>query len=255
MLTKNQIKLISSLKVKKFREEHGLFVVEGAKIVPELLKSSYAIHSIYAKQTWLEENNYLFKGKVGEGQVFETSEKELERISQLSTPNEVVAVVKSRTAIFDAPLAQNNLTLLLDEVKDPGNLGTIIRIADWFGIPQIICSEDSVDVFNSKVIQATMGSFTRVEIIYNNLSEILDRNARTSKIPVFGALLDGERVYTADLPKHGFLIMGNESRGISAPLLPFIDRAVSIPSFGGAESLNVSIAAAILCSEFRRREG
>lgn len=255
MLTKNQIKLIVSLKNKKSRDENRLFVAEGSKIVPEILKSSFTVHSLYGKETWLKENNYLFGGILGEGKVSNISTKELERISQLSSPNEVLALVEIKETKLEFSQLKNSLAIVLDEVKDPGNLGTIIRIADWFGIGQIICSPDSVDFYNPKVIQSTMGSFTRVEVHYMDLKKFFSENQKSIKLPVYGAMLGGGNIYKEKLKTKGIILMGNESRGISEGLWPFIDHKLSIPSFGGAESLNVSVATAIFCSEFRRVTG
>jgi RNA methyltransferase, TrmH family len=254
MLTKNQIKFISALKLKKFREENGLFAAEGTKIVPEVLSSSFTVHSIYAKETWLKENNYLLKGKLKEDQVFIASDKDLERISHLSTPNEVLVLAHIPIKKLEIESLKDQLVIVLDEVKDPGNLGTIIRIADWFGIKYIICSENSVELYNPKVIQSTMGSLSRVEVFYHELKVFFDSYKTVVKQPVYGALLGGADIYQQKLSDKGAILMGNESKGISAALLPYIDETISIPSFGGAESLNVSVATAIICSEFRRSQ-
>jgi RNA methyltransferase, TrmH family len=252
MLTKNQIKLISSLKLKKNWEEHRLFVAEGTKIVTELLNSSFTIDSLYAKETWLIENNYLLKGKLNENQIFKGSDKDFERISNLSTPNEVLVLVKIPQDSLKFENLKDHLILVLDEIKDPGNLGTIIRVADWFGIKKIICSENSVALYNPKVIQSTMGSFIRVNVFYQDLTRFFEKYKHDVKHNVYGAILGGGNIYKQQLEKKGIILMGNESKGISDALKPFIDQAITIPSFGGAESLNVSIATAIICSEFKR---
>ncbi|HET6242992.1 MAG: RNA methyltransferase [Bacteroidetes bacterium] len=254
MLSKNQIKLINSLKIKKFRDESNLFLTEGTKIVSEILNSPLTIHSIYAKKTWLDQNNYLLAQRNDlVDSTFEISDKELERISSLSTANEVLMVVAKPSPIFQLETLTGKLTLMLDEVKDPGNLGTIIRIADWFGIENIICSKNSVDVFNPKVIQATMGSVSRINIFYQDLEFVLEGNiSKHLSLPVYGALLNGENIYKVKLMKWGIILLGNESKGISNQLLPFITHKIKIPSYGNAESLNVSTAAAVICSEFVR---
>lgn len=253
MISRNQIKLVTSLKMKKFREEHGLFIAEGTKIVPELLNSDFQVHSLFGTKTWISENNYLLQGKKElQDRIFEVNSKELERLSQLTTPNEVLALVRIPEDSLKVDELKGKLTMVLDELKDPGNLGTLIRIADWFGIGNIICSMDSVDQFNPKVIQSTMGSVARVKVHYVCLQDILTAAAKKN-LPVYGALLDGKNIYREDLRQEGLIILGNESKGISGKLLPFISERITIPRFGHAESLNVSTAAAVICSEFRRR--
>jgi RNA methyltransferase, TrmH family len=252
MLSKNQIKLVNSLKMKKFRDEHRLFIAEGTKLVPELLKSSFQIHSLYGTTTWIRDNNYLLQGRNElQERVFEVDEKELSKISQLTVPNEVLVLAHIPEQQFFPEKLKGRLSMVLDEVKDPGNLGTLIRIADWFGIENIICSPDSVDVYNSKVVQSTMGSVTRINVFYTGLKDFL--RLPDLKMPVYGALLEGENIYEASLGTEGFILLGNESRGISPELLSFITHKITIPRSGGAESLNVSAAAAVICSEFRRR--
>jgi TrmH family RNA methyltransferase len=255
MLSKNQIKFLNSLKQKKGREEEQLFIVEGVKIVSEILNSKINVTQLFATASYLQEKN--INSSV---ETIEIKANELERISALSTPNEVFAVCKIPKLIFNINLVTDKLTLVLDDIKDPGNLGTIIRIADWFGIENIICSKETVDVYNPKVLQATMGSIARVNIYYMALNDLLNINKINLNYSVFGALLNGENIYSKPLPKNGFIIIGNESKGISNALFPFITNQVSIPSFshfnsagGEAESLNAAIATAIICSEFRRR--
>lgn len=241
MISINQKKYVNSLKQKKFRTEHSVFVIEGVKMVDELLLSDFEVEAIFATSDWVGNNpNY---------DCLEVSEKELNQISSLKTPNEVLAIVKQReTSLNDV---SNQLTIALDKVQDPGNLGTIIRTIDWFGITNIVCSEDSVDVYNSKVMQATMGSFFRMNILYTNLSEFFLLN---KDLAVYGALLEGDNIYDKELKSKGAVIlMGNESKGISDEITPFITDKISIPKFGEAESLNVATATAILCSEFARR--
>jgi RNA methyltransferase, TrmH family len=253
MLSKNQIKLITSLKWKKFRDQHQLFIAEGIKVVPELLKSDFNIHSIYATKTWIRDNNYLFQNITELANlIYEIDQNELEKITQLTTPNEVLMLAKIPVDILMMENLSGKLSMVLDEVKDPGNLGTLIRIADWFGIENIICSNDSVDVFNSKVVQSTMGSISRVKIYYQELKKFFEK-AIEIKLPVYGALLEGKNIYQKELSNEGFILLGNESRGISKDLLPFITEKITIPRFGKAESLNISAAAAVICSEFKRR--
>lgn len=238
MLSKNQIKLISSLKQKKFRQQHGFFVVEGVKTIKELLQSQFVLHELFTTETF----NIDAKKEVL------INEADLKRISFLTTPNKALAIFKIPHA---KPVAFNGLILALDDVRDPGNLGTIIRLCDWFGIHDLICSNETVDCFNPKVIQATMGSISRVNITYTDLVQFLN----TTTLPIFGAFMEGENVYNKQLPKNGILIMGNEANGISKEIEKTVTEKISIPRFGdlqATESLNVSTATAILLSEFKR---
>ena len=251
MLSKNTIKHLQSLKQSKFRDEYHEFIAEGDKLVSELLLSNFKIIEIFAVKEWLDIH------KISDNvAITEVTVSELERISGLITPNMVLALVEIPqqqsigTSIFD------KLILVLDEIKDPGNLGTIIRIADWFGISDIVCSNYSVDVYNPKVVQATMGSIARVNIQYADLSVFLKNVPKN--IPIYGTLLNGENIYNQTLSKNGIIIIGNESKGISNELLPFITNKLYIPSYAEnlnnkAESLNASIATAIVCAEFKRR--
>lgn len=240
MLSIRQKKELVALQQKKVRTSTNSFVVEGVKMVEELLQSDYKIKDLYATASWISENKVV--DCVG------VSEKELAQISSLKSPNKVLAVVEQKTP-KEVQLSQK-LTLALDKLQDPGNLGTIIRTADWFGIETIVCSTDAVDVYNPKVLQATMGSFFRVNIIYTDLPTFFRSN---KDLTVYGALLNGENVYQKTVvPKAAILLMGNESQGISEELLPFVTEKIKIPNFGKAESLNVATATAILCSEFSR---
>ena len=240
MLSISQKKIVNSLKQKKFRTDLNAFVVEGVKMVDELLQSDYEIEAIYATSNWIDNH--------ADVECTEISEKELKIISSLKTPNEVLAVVKQKEPQLTELSSQLNIAL--DKIQDPGNFGTIIRTADWFGVQNIICTEDTVDVYNPKVIQATMGSFFRMNIVYTDLSQFFSEN---KELTVYGALLDGENVYQKTLNAKGaVLFMGNESKGISEALKPFISEKILIPNFGKAESLNVATATAILCSEFTR---
>lgn len=249
MLSKNKIKLIRSLRILKFRRQLGLFIAEGPKIVGEVLNTHFIIDSIFATLEWFEENSELDLPEKREI----ISESELKKISNLKTPNEVVALVKiPMPAQF--PDISEHLVLVLDEIKDPGNLGTIIRTADWFGIDHIICSDSCVDVFNPKVVQSAMGSVTRVPVLYTDLIKYL-QSLKTST-PVYGMVLQGSNLFSSNLTKHGLIIIGSESHGISKSLFPFITNKLSIPNYAdsnSAESLNASIAAAITLAEFKRR--
>lgn len=248
MLSSAQIKEIKSLHLRKNRDSSGLFVVEGVKMVSELLKSDFTILSIYGTEKWLRDVK-LKKGS--KSPLLQTvSPSELSRISTLKTPNEVLAVVRIPELLLTND-DFDGLILMLDHIADPGNLGTIIRVADWFGVRTIICSPDTVELYNPKVVQATMGSLFRVKVVHDDLPAIINRFAQS--LPKYGALLDGENIYKENLPEKAVIVIGNESHGISNTVRSLIDRPVMIPALAsGAESLNASVAAAIICSEFRR---
>jgi RNA methyltransferase, TrmH family len=255
MISTNQIKHINSLKIGKFRRTYNQFLLEGKKSVCDLLKSDFEIIEIFSLKNWINNNFELLKEKNIE--ILEINEKELSRISSLKTPNDVIAIVKIPQNELIPKNVFSGLCLVLDEIKDPGNLGTIIRTADWFGIENIICSENSVDVYNPKVVQATMGSITRVKVYYTQLVEFL--SSKPSEIKIFGTLLEGDNIYKKQLAENAIILIGNESHGISKELLPLIEEKISIPKGTGnkqdmAESLNASIATAIICSEFCRRK-
>ncbi|NOY48902.1 MAG: RNA methyltransferase [Chlorobi bacterium] len=240
MLSKNQIKLITSLKQKKYRLQHQLFVAEGKKTIVELLHSNLQLQQLYT--TTLEFD-------VSDDLQTEISENDLKKISFLKNPNTALAVFKIPKP---QPIDFNALVLALDDVRDPGNLGTIIRLCDWFGIKDLICSFDTVDCYNPKVIQATMGSITRVNVSYVSLNEILSEQNTN----IFGAFMDGDNVYHKDLSNSGILVLGNEANGICNEVEAQIIHRISIPRFGNlqtTESLNVATATAILLSEFKRR--
>ena len=244
MISKNQIKFIRQLEQKKYRRREGLFVAEGTKVVGELLKR-YEPHSVFATDEW--------QAPAGITPQIVTPD-ELQRISFQQHPQQVLALfpLPSQFSILNSQFS--SLSLVLDGVQDPGNLGTIIRIADWFGISTIYCSEDTVDAWNPKVVQATMGSLARVNIIYIDILQMLD--GLPADYPVYGTLLDGDDIYQQPLSDHGLIIMGNEGNGISEAVRSRVNRRLLIPSFrqgDTAESLNVAIATAITCSEFRRR--
>lgn len=243
MISKNQQKYIRQLEQKKYRKREGCFVAEGTKVVGDLLKR-YQPLALYATESWDAPN--------GVGYTL-VSEEELQRVSFQQHPQQVLAIFPIPQPTDPVSL-RGSLTLALDGVQDPGNLGTIIRIADWFGIDTIICSEDTADAWNPKVIQATMGSIARVNVIYANLLELLD--TLPSDYPVYGTFLDGENIYTQTLSGEGLIIMGNEGNGISDAVRAKVNRRLLIPDFhqgDTADSLNVAIATAITCSEFRRR--
>ena len=253
MISKSQIQFIKSLTISKFRKAHKKFIVEGPKLINELAISSFTIEGIYAQSTWIKSNRFRFPNDT---QIIEVSEKELSRISGLKTPNQVLALVHMSENIQPDSNTFNDLVLMLDNISDPGNMGTIIRTADWFGIQQIICSDSCVDIYNPKVVQATMGSLFRVSVYYANLKNYLDK--LPSGQNVYGTLLQGENIYHANLANKGFILIGNESRGISKDLIPFITHKLSIPNYAikteeTAESLNASVATAIVCAEFRRQ--
>jgi len=238
MVTKNQIKLVVSLKQKKYRSQHGLFVVEGEKLVKELLREGLRPFKIFVAI------GHDFKGYA---EVDQISTTDLKQMSSLKQPNGVLGVFHmTRARQFET----SDWIVALDAVRDPGNLGTIIRLCDWFGIKQLVCSEDTVDCFNPKVLQATMGSIARVNILYMDLPTFITK----SELPVFGAFMDGTSIYTQKMPEKGLLVMGNEANGISKEISDLVTERISIPQFGAstAESLNVATATAILLNEIRR---
>lgn len=237
MLSKKELKDIQSLRHKKFREETGLFTAEGPKIVSELMQLiPEQFDAIYALKEWLQ--HHETKGI----KCVEIEESELEKLSQLQTPNTVIAVIRQFTPV--KPLAAERLTLYLDAIQDPGNLGTIIRIADWFGIRDVVCSEGSADLYNSKVVQSTMASIARVNVYYDHNLQWL----KNEPSPKYAAALDGESIYTSGKAESGVLIIGNESKGISPEAMQLASRKVTIPRRGDAESLNAAVATGIILS-------
>lgn len=239
-LSKNHIKLITSLQQKKYRQKHNLFVAEGVKVIAELLNSNFKVEKLFVTQD--------YSSGLSESQLVLISEIELKKISQLKSPNKVLGLFRIPETNSDL---NKGLIVALDEINDPGNLGTIIRLCDWFGVSKLVCSKNTVDCFNQKVVQASMGSLTRVEIVYEDLIPFL----KATSLPSFIADMEGENVYESNLPKEAILIMGNEANGISDELREIIDSKISIPRFGGiqqTESLNVATATAILLSEFKR---
>lgn len=253
MISKTKLKDFAAYRMQKKCDEDGAFVVEGPKLAREALLSRADIKAVCCTQDWYAENRSLVEEKVFSENVFEITEPELERLSQLRTPNKVWMLVGN---MQNEPIEDSfgGLTLVLDKIQDPGNLGTIIRIADWFGIRHLVCSEDTVNCFNSKVVQSTMGGIFRTNVHYADLEGYLGE-CRKREIPVYGTLLSGESVYDADMRKNGVLVIGNESKGISENVKKFISHEISIPNFGGTcESLNASVATGIVCSEFFRRK-
>ncbi|MCP4883122.1 MAG: RNA methyltransferase [Flavobacteriales bacterium] len=240
MLSKNQIKFIRSLKKKKFRQANRLFLAEGVKVVDELISSSFKIHKIYGTASF---QNTL---KIDELQII--TEKELKMISDFTNPNQVIGIFEIPEK--KEPLNQG-LTVALDDINDPGNLGTIIRLCDWFSVSQLICSTNTVDCFNPKVVQASMGSLTRVQINYVDLSAYLSEEKRE----IYGTFLDGENIYSSEHEMNSILVLGNEANGISERIEALVQRKLTIPQFGDqkqTESLNVATATAIFLSEFKR---
>jgi TrmH family RNA methyltransferase len=240
MVSKNQIKLITSLQHKKYRQEQQMFVAEGVKVIQELLESNFVLEHLFEAESIFEHVPSAKKTMV--------NEQEMKRISALSTASPCLAIFKIPKA---TPVDNSGLIVALDSVRDPGNLGTIIRLCDWFGVTQLLCSHETVDVYNPKVIQATMGSITRVNVSYLDLNDYISN----ANLPVFGTFMDGVSLYDEVLPKEGVLVLGNEANGISSNLENKIANRIAIPRFGAmqkTESLNVATAAAIFLREFRR---
>ena len=240
MINNNELKYIQSFAHKKHWAQESVFIVEGPKMVEEAIKANCIIEKIYGTTAWLDEQPVL-------GVPVETVDDiMLSRMSQLQTANQVIALVRKHTTETQLVYA-DKMTLLLDGIQDPGNLGTIIRTADWFGIEQIVVTADTANLYNPKVIQSTMGSCFRVTVRSMDISELLSKNT----LPVLGALLTGTSIYEKKLPPAGFLMIGNESKGIRVELQKFITDSISIPRFGGAESLNAAVAAGILLSHWK----
>ena len=241
MLSKVRVKYIQSLGQKKSRDLEEAFIAEGPKIVDEfLMDSSVNIKQVYAVKKWIDTNT----NKIKQAEVIEIDDADLERVSQLKTPNEVLAVV-SKFKPVESPDLKNKITLALDTIQDPGNMGTLIRIADWFGIKNIICSTDCADIYSSKVVQSTMGSIARVNIIYTELENWLKKN---KAIKLYAAALSGESVHSVGKIVEGILIIGNESKGISENILAMTDEKITIQRIGKAESLNAAVSAGIILS-------
>ncbi len=246
MLSKNKIKNIRALHITKYRKERKLFIVETPKVVLEFLHSSFVVEEIFATHNWLETELSVQGIPINR-----ITEKELHSISALTNANQVLALVQipNYTNIeFNA----QELILALDTIQDPGNMGTIIRIADWFGIKKIVCSKESADVYNPKVVQASMGALSRIQIHYTELVPWLSQQDATT--PIYGTLLNGEDIYSQELSQKGIIIIGNESKGINPMVQNMLSHRIRIPSYGNSkmESLNAAIATAIVCAEFKR---
>ena len=240
MVSKNQIKLITSLQQKKYRFAHQLFFAEGIKVIQELVESNFELVHLYTTQNDFEQVSTDKRTLI--------AESDLKKITALATPNSCLAVFKIPA---EKKIGESGLILALDSIRDPGNLGTILRLCDWFGIDQLICSKETVDIYNPKVVQATMGSIARVNVNYVDLENVVSQ----TKLPVFGTFMDGNNIYKTNLPQEGIIIMGNEANGISPELEKLIKNRLTIPRFGTlqkTESLNVATATAIILSEFRR---
>lgn len=236
-ITKNEIKLIKSLSQKKVRHQEGIFVVEGIKGIREFLDSKFELYKLYATDAIFDAETVLI------------APKDLQRISTLKTPNTALAIFKMPKL---APVLNSSLVLALDDIRDPGNLGTIIRMCDWFGIENLVCSLETVDCYNPKVVQATMGSLTRVQINYTDLEHFLEH----TELKIYGTFMDGKSIYTEALPREGIIVMGNEANGISPNIERLVTKKIGIPRFGNlkaTESLNVATATAIILSAFKGR--
>lgn len=251
MLSKNKIKYIRSLELKKNRRAEGVFVAEGPKVVGDLLDHGLVPVLVAATSQWQP----VGKNLPEDTELYEVDEETLRKVSFLQHPQQVIAVFRQPSASLSAADVEHRLCLALDGVQDPGNLGTIIRVADWFGIDTIVCSPDCADQYNPKVVQATMGSIARVRLCYTDLSAFIDR--LPDGYPVYGTLLNGENIYAQQLTHHGMIVMGNEGNGISEDIRKRVNRRLYIPCYQQettcAESLNVAIATAVVCAEFRKQ--
>jgi len=239
LVSKSQIKLITSLHQKKYRDKLGLFVAEGPKVIKELLDAGIKIHSLFSTENFngITQNFYI------------VTKREINKISYLKTANTSLAVFEIPS---QRPISEKGIIVALDAVRDPGNLGTIIRICDWFGVTQLVCSLDTVDFYNPKVVQASMGSNSRVNVLYVSLGEYIEK----SGLPIYGGCLEGESVFSQSLPKDVVIVLGNEANGISKEINSLLTKKITIPQFGDqqkTESLNVATAAAIIISEFKRK--
>jgi RNA methyltransferase, TrmH family len=253
MISKNKIKLIKSLAQKKYRLQEKLFLAEGNKITKEVLNSGFRIQTLICTEQFFNPTESVFSKPQ---ELIVTTQDEIRKCSLLKNPQQALAICEIPNRLFSFESFKNKLTLCLDGIQDPGNLGTILRIADWFGINSICASENTADVFNPKVVQASMGAFLRVNVFYTTLVEII-RNANENYIPTFGTFLEGNNIYSEKLPESAMIIMGNEGQGISENLEQLIKYKIHIPAFNSnqgevSESLNVSMATSIICSEFRR---
>ena len=240
MINKNELKYIQSFAHKKHWAEESVFIIEGPKMIEELMASDFEIRQVYATKDWIQ--SQPFKPNY----VTEVADFELDKLTQLQKANQVLALVEKKQV--NAPLnLKGKLTLLLDGIQDPGNLGTIIRTADWFGLAQIVVSADTASCYNPKVIQSTMGSILRVEVIVADLEALI----QSCKMPIYGAVLEGKSIQTTELAKEGILLIGNESKGIRSPLLAMITDPITIPKYGAAESLNAAVATGIILAKWQ----
>ena len=248
MLSKNKIKYIHSLELKKNRKEEQTFVAEGHKLVGDLL-GHFPCRLLVATRAWLDRNP-----DVEAMEIIEVNQEELTRASLLKTPQEVLAVFEQPEYSIQPEVVERSLCLALDDVQDPGNLGTIIRLADWFGIEHIFCSLGTVDVYNPKTVQATMGALARVKLHYVDLPSII---ASMPSVPIYGTFLDGNNIYAETLSANGLIIMGNEGKGVSPEVAKLVNKRLYVPNYPServtSESLNVAVATAVVCAEFRRR--
>lgn len=245
MLSKAQIKFIQSLQRNKSRKEYQQYLAEGAKIVPELIQNGAKIVQLYALPEWIAQNRLLLQQHGLHADAI--TNEELAKISALSTPNQVLAIVAMPQ--FDEHALPDGLSIALDAIRDPGNLGTIVRTADWFGVKRVYCSPDCVDLYNPKTVQSTMGSVGRVEVVYTDLKALFNSNA---DVPVYAADMQGTSLYETTMPAHGILLIGSESHGVSTELSA-LSKPVTIPRFGGAESLNAAMAAGIILGWWKGR--
>lgn len=252
MLSKGKLKYIHSLEMKKYRNELNAFVAEGNKLVADMLHA-FECELILAKPSWM-----ATQGDIPTKELLEADDEDIRKASFLKTPQDVLAVFKRPAWSLAEADPASSLVLALDGIQDPGNLGTIIRLADWFGIEHIVCSLDTADVFSPKTVQATMGALAHVKVHYTDLAVYLKMQAE-KQIPLFGTFLDGKNMYTKELSANGIIVMGNEGNGIRPEIEELIDQKLYIPSFPPeretSESLNVAIATAVICAEFRRRQG
>lgn len=245
MLSKAKIQFLRSLQQKKFRQRYQNFMVEGDKIVDEVLRDkNTVIEGIFGLSTWFDQNKILLK-RLNPALVQEVSAKDLEMVSSLNTPNQVLAVLKMPPPQYVAAVVQNSFSLYLDNLQDPGNIGTIVRTADWFGVQHVFLSPNCADIFNPKVIQSTMGAFLRVKTLEMTWTDLCQT---FHEVPKIGAVLRGENLFTAHLPKRGIIVIGNESKGISSIIENQLDIKIQIKGEGGAESLNAAVAAGIVCA-------
>lgn len=253
MISGAKIKQFAGFRQQKKCKDENVFVVEGDKIAREALLSDIEIKAVCATGSWIDANRSLLAQRLSQYDIYEVSEEELKRIGNLQTPNSVWLLAEQPKE-QSIKMAFGGLTLVLDHIQDPGNMGTILRIADWFGIRHVVCSNETVNYLNPKAIQASMGSIFRTQVHYTDLNDFL-RMCQDKGITVYGATLDGGDVYQTQLQRDAVLVIGNESRGIETELEGLITQKIAIPNFGGTcESLNASVATGILCSEFRRRD-